>query len=103
MDNSIQITSEQKDEIYSKLADAMIDGLENGTLSPQDSEVSSQYILEQLGSITTRAELLTVLEDVSNRWSSYKTVYFELKEEDAKKQDTAQIEQAQQELQSIQQ
>ena len=61
MDQSAVITEDTKNSIYNQLADAMIAALETNTLSHDDSQISSKYILDNLDNAKTHGELLTFL------------------------------------------
>lgn len=103
MDNSTQISEEAKNIIYTQLADAMLEGLETNVLSGKDSETSAQYVLERLEAVTTQEELLSFLEEVSDRWPTYKNVYLSAKEDAMQARDNLQILETEKQLQSIQQ
>lgn len=102
MDNYDHVAEEEKNRIYTSLADTMLEGLEANVLTDEDSRTSAQFILEQLEVLTTRKELMDFLNKLSTLWPVYKSVYSDLQAEEAKAQDSAQLQQAQEQLKSIQ-
>ncbi len=102
MDNYDQVTEEEKNSIYTRLADAMLEGLEANALTDEDSQTSAQFILEQLEVLSTRKDLMDFLNKLSTLWPVYKSFYSELQAEEAKKQDNVQLQQAQEQIRSIQ-
>ena len=98
MDQSAVITEDTKNSIYNQLADAMIAALETNTLSHDDSQISSKYILDNLDNAKTHGELLTFLEEASNKWPAYKGVYLAFEEQKTKTEDSTQLEEAREKL-----
>jgi hypothetical protein len=86
-DATLMLTKEQKDPIYDELYDAMIEGLDNGTLTVEASENSAEYIYDKLDKVTNQAELFEFLEKVSTLWDAYKSVYLKHKGSNLQNQD----------------
>jgi len=74
--------------LYNELCAAMIEGLKAHSIQYESAQESAKTIL-QLDSIKTYPELLTFLEEVSEKWPVYKPVYFLVKEVEAKVADEA--------------
>lgn len=72
--NPDAVTSEEREKLYKELAEKMLQGLETGEIEVEASEDSSEYILEHLDKVQTKAELMAFLEEVGNRWPVYKTM-----------------------------
>lgn len=88
--NPILLTPEDKEKIYSRLRDALIVGLQNGTIVDEEGQKSAEFVLT-LDTVKTQEELLTFLQNLSTRWPAYETVYIELKTEEEKKKDQEKI------------
>lgn len=102
MDDNTQISDEARDKIYTQIADTMIEGLEAGTLSADESQQSSQYILDRLDDVHTFQEAVELLKDVSERWPAYRNALSVIEKEGSEKQDEAKIQKAQEQLHNIQ-
>jgi len=76
---SSPITEEQKKKVYDDLALAMIDGMEQGTFSDEESRASAEFVLAKLGTVKTEQELFQFLEELGKRWSIYEKVLLKLK------------------------
>ena len=101
MDNNAPITEVDKNNVYNSLADALIKGLENNSLTVEESQLSSQYILSGLETISTKEQLISFLEDISTRWPAYKETFIMVKEQELNQKDTQQIKEVQKELQTV--
>ena len=69
------IGPEKIKEIYDILSDAMIDGIEKMEISEDESKKSAEYILQNLDSIKTQAELIAFFEHLCKLWPAYNNVY----------------------------
>lgn len=77
------VTDATRTILYDELCDAMVEGLKTHLLQEESAQVSAQYML-QLDNITTYQELMSFLEELSNKWPAYKVVYLLVKEVETK-------------------
>jgi len=101
MDNSAQITKEQKDKLYNELYDALLAGLEVNSISHDDSQVSAEFILSSLEKTHDYNSLMFFLQDLSNRWPVYKDVYTRYKKNDNEKEDSEALAKTRNQLNSL--
>lgn len=73
-----------KQKLYDELFQALIDGLKKGIITEEESGTSAEFILDQFSKVTSKEELMTVLEAAATGWKAYQGVY-------AKIQDAEQI------------
>jgi len=71
-----------KNQIYEKLADAMITALENGEVNEQEAAQASQYILDHFERLATKEALIMFLEELSNKYHTFTSVLVEVKSEE---------------------
>jgi hypothetical protein len=74
VDDKEAVTPEEIEKMFKLLADAMLEGLEKGAIEVEASEESSAFVLERLDNVKTKAEMVTFLTDLANRWPIYNTV-----------------------------
>lgn len=77
------VTDATRTILYNELCDAMVEGLKTHLLQEDSAQLSAQYML-QLENIKTYKELMTFLEELSNKWPAYKAVYILVKEVETK-------------------
>ncbi len=69
-----EIPSEDRESLYKDLADAMMEALDKGEIEVEDSEASSQFVLDHLDSVQTKADLVNFLKELGERWPIYNTI-----------------------------
>ncbi|MBI4096285.1 MAG: hypothetical protein HY425_01045 [Candidatus Levybacteria bacterium] len=99
--NLNNITPERREEIYNILADAMIDGIEKMEISEEESKKSVEYILQNLESVKTQAELITLLEQLCKTWPTYNNVYHKLLNEQQASNDQKKIAEVENSINNI--
>lgn len=78
---AILLTPEYREKIYSVLADAMFNGLDTGKVSVEDSKKMAGFILDQLDDIQVWSELVVFLNELSDKWPIYKSVFEQILQE----------------------
>lgn len=99
--NVDSISADRIKEIYNILADALIDGVEKGEVSEEDEKNSAEFMLQNLDSVKTQAELITFLEQLCKNWPTYNSVYHKLINEQKAVDDQAKIAEIEKSLNSI--
>lgn len=103
MDNTGQITEEVKNEIYKKIVDIMLASLENGSMTAEDSEDASMFIIDRLDKTTDEFYLEALLEEFVDRWPIFSPLLQSKREEEAKIADEQNIANIQNEIKNINQ
>lgn len=99
--NLNNIGTEKIKEIYDVLSDAMIDGIEMGKISDDESKKSVEYILQNLDNVKTKQELITFLEYLCSTWPIYRAVYQQLINEQKTVENENKIEQVKNSLNNL--
>lgn len=84
--------------LYDELAEELLQGVVNESISSELAHEIAQLILKKLDGIQSKDELLTFLQDLSTKWSSYNPFYIKMKYEDEKKRDQEKIADVQEKL-----
>ncbi len=77
------VTDATRTILYNELCDTMVEGLKAHILEEASAQDSAQFIL-RLDSINTYQELVSFLEELSEKWPAYKAVYLMIKEVETK-------------------
>jgi hypothetical protein len=102
MDNSNQVfTQEFKDQIYAEMAETIISALESAQITVEESEKSAAFVVEKFDQITSKEQLISFLEELSNAWTVYRDLYIKVKGNDTKIEDEAKISEIQTNLDNI--
>ena len=99
--NTKSFTEEMRKQIYEKLADDLIAGLEKGEMTTNDSEESSEFILSELEKATTKEDALLFLQALATRWPSYQNAYLWIRKEILQAQDQQQAQDVAEKIQKI--
>jgi hypothetical protein len=99
MDDSSPIFSkEQKDEIYKKFTEALLLALNNNLITVAESELSADFVLQNIDEVASKESLLVFLEDLSCKWPAYKNLYLKEKGEETAVDDQTKIAEIQNSL-----
>ena len=102
MDDSAQVFSDgQKDEIYKKFTDALVFALENNLITVEESELSADFVLQNIDEVTSKESLLIFLDDLSCKWPAYKNLYLKEKGEETAVEDQTKIAEIQSNLDNL--
>jgi len=101
MDSNGQITEELKNKVYNKIMDVMLTSLENGTLTAEESEDASYFILEMIDSLPSKNHLDAFLEELSERWECFKPLLQPQHEEELKASDEQNIQNIKEEINQL--
>lgn len=101
MDNAGQITEEEKNEIYKKIVDIMLASLDNGSITAEDSEQASMFILERLDSAPDRYHMDAIIEEFVKRWPIFSPLLAPKLAKQAEDFDAQKIEELKSEINSI--
>ena len=102
MDDSAQVFSDgQKDEIYKKFTDALVFALENNQITVVESELSSDFVLQNLDEVTSQESLLIFLKDLSVMWPAFKDLYLKEKGEETTVENQTKIAEIQNSLDAL--
>lgn len=102
MDDSAQVFSEeQKNEIYKKFTDALVFALENNLITVEESELSADFVLQNIDEVTSKESLLIFLDDLSCKWPAYKNLYLKEKGEETAVEDQTKIAEIQSNLDNL--
>lgn len=101
MDNAGQITEEEKNEIYKKIVDIMLASLDNGSITAEDSEQASMFILERLDSAPDRFYLEAIIEGFVKRWPVFSPLLASKAAQESESQDAQKIEEVKNEINSL--
>lgn len=99
--NAASITPEKIRGIYDILYDAMVDGIEKMEISDDESRKSAEYILQNLDSVKTQAELMVFLEQLCKSWPAYNNAYQKLLNEQKAMEDRKKITEVENSINSI--
>lgn len=101
MDNSTQISEEEKNNTYTRLSDLLLLALEAGVISTEDAHDASAYILNRLDSLPSHAYLEAFLEEISERWPCFKPILHDQEETAEKIQTQENIQNIKQEINQL--
>lgn len=101
MASTVALTPEVKKQIYNKLADDLIESLEKGEMTTDDSEQSSVFILGELEKAATVDDALLFLQALSTRWPGYQSAYLWIRKEVLKVEDQEKAQNVTEKLQAI--
>lgn len=90
--------SDLRNKAYSYLKDALIEGLQKGEISVEESEHSVQEIERNIDGLESFTELLLFLQSLSGKYSAYKKPYILFKQEEANQKDSVKMEAIQEKL-----
>jgi UDP-2,3-diacylglucosamine pyrophosphatase LpxH len=88
-----------KKKVYSELADAMITGLDQAQIIPEEVQKSADYILRYLNEAKTEDDLLLILGELGSRWNIYNGVFLKYKTEQIKRRDQQKLQEVKSRLQ----
>lgn len=71
----MNFTAEHKREVEQGIVEAVINGLEKGTLLPDDARASAKFILQRVHDISTEEQLRGFLEELSSQWPIFANLY----------------------------
>jgi hypothetical protein len=103
MDISALSIESSKKEIYKDMADIMLASLENGSMSAEDSEEASTFMLDRLDSVSDEFYLYSLLEELVSRWPIFSPLLQPRREEQAKIADAQNIANISSELKNLNQ
>jgi len=89
---------EKKNKLYDDLAEVMLQGIINESISSELSHEITITILKKLDSVKSRDELLEFLHNLATKWSAYNPFYVKLKYEDEQKKDDQKMKDIQSKL-----
>lgn len=95
------ISDAVKKILYNHLAEVMLSSVENGTLSFEDGQISSQYILNQFDNLKTYPDLISFLQDLSVKWPIYSSVLTYLLSLEQEHKDEKKLDKIEEELQDM--
>ena len=95
------VTDATRTILYNELCDAMIEGLKAHILEYESAQDSARYIL-QLDNISKYSELMTFLEELSQKWPAYNAVYLLVKQVETKVADETTINKVLSEIKTFQ-
>jgi len=101
MDTDPTDLSDKKDSLYKELLDLMIQSLQNGTLSANDSDEASRFIIDNFEKARDIHYLKVVIEELCENWPSFKPALLSFEKQSAEGQDQAKIEDTQQSLEEL--
>lgn len=84
--------------LYDELAEELLQGVVNESISSELAHEIAQLILNKLDAIQSKDELLLFLQDLSTKWSAYNPFFIKMKYEDEKKRDEKKIADVQEKL-----
>src|SRR5690242_11355076 len=67
-DTTNPVSDALRNIVYERLSQNMLDALETGAMTVEESEDSSVYVLDHLDSVSTVKELKNFLNDFCTRW-----------------------------------
>lgn len=102
MDQNSTDFSAQKDACAKELLDLMIKSLEAGTLTADESEKASRFIVEHFDRATDIYYLQASVESLVANWPCFQPALLSFKNQEAESQDQTKIKETQQKLQEIQ-
>ncbi len=70
----MEITAQQKEELYGKIVAQMITSLENETLDSGALPEIASYLLDHIRPLTTQEQLIIVLTDIAEKWFIFKNI-----------------------------
>lgn len=91
----------KKNQLYDDLAEVMLQGIINESISSELSHEIALNILQRLDNIKTRDELLEFLHNLATQWSAYNPFYIKMKYEDEQKKDDQKMKDIQSKLQQF--
>lgn len=84
MINSMEFTQDQREQIEKRIVELMIVGLQNNSLTEEDTTDLSIYVLDRIDLIKNQKELIEFLREFSGKWEVFKPLLFQ---EEGKMQD----------------
>lgn len=66
--------SAQKEEIQTRIVEAMISALEKQEVNPEEISTIAAFVLDEIDKATTQEELLQFLRDLSSKWTIFTPV-----------------------------
>lgn len=78
------ITAEYREKVYKELAQAMLDGLDKGTITIEQSDEISHFVLDHLDNVGTIADLIVFVKELASKWPVYQSVLLRLQDESQK-------------------
>lgn len=100
-----QVSDEQlvqmKNKLYDDLAETLLQGIVNQSISTELSQEIAQTILHRLDAVKSRDELLEFLHNLATQWSAYNPFYIKMKYEDEQKKDDQKLKDVQSKLQQF--
>ena len=86
---------------YIVLKDCLLDGLDTGSLTVEDSEQSSYVIERNMQQITSSGELLLFTQDLARQYPAYQKAYIYVKQQSTEQKDKQKLDALQQKLRSF--
>lgn len=78
------VTSEYREKVYKELAQAMLDGLDKGTITVEQSDEISHFVLDHLDNVGSTADLIVFVKELASKWPAYQSVSLQLQDESQK-------------------
>jgi len=103
MDNSVQISEEEKNKIYNELTDLLLRALEGNTMDTGEAQSASTYILSRLDELRDRIMIEAFLEELVQRWHCFQPILLAQEVKDEETQQKESIQNIQNEIQQINQ
>ncbi|MFA5137112.1 MAG: hypothetical protein WC489_07045 [Patescibacteria group bacterium] len=88
-------------KVYKKLQEALISGLDRGELTTDDMQKVSYFIVRNMDVVESTDELMLVLRDIGEKWSPFKQVYIQFKQEEASTYDNQRLINVQEKLRQL--
>lgn len=101
MDNSIQNFEEEKNKLYNDLLGATLGAIETNTLSFEEGQEVSIFVLANLEPISSKEALLSFLDELTKKWPVFNNACLSYKESASKIADQQEITQAREQLQEV--
>lgn len=92
---------QMKNKLYDDLAETLLQGIVNQSISTELSQQIAQTILHRLDAVKSRDELLEFLHNLATQWSAYNPFYIKMKYEDEQKKDDQKLKDVQSKLQQF--
>lgn len=101
MDNAGQITEDMKNDLYRKIIDVMLKSLDVGSISSEESEEISMFVLNNIDSAPNELYIESFLEELSKRWPQFSPLLQPYRQKEIEATDQQEIQNVTNELKNL--